>query len=184
LQLRTKLQHSWATAVETLGIVEKSSFKTGEGEEKFKEFFKLSSALFSLDEGMPVLDEYRTTTRSDLIKNISSLEDELQITAKLEGLAITAKHIEVSSKNKFYYQLMELNLETRHISIIPFAEDQLNMAEFMYTEREKKTRDNQNISVVLISTGNVKDIKKAYPNYFLDTNSFIKNLKRICWKQG
>lgn len=48
VQLRTKVQHAWATAVETLGIVERSSFKTGEGSGRVKQFFKLSSAIFSL----------------------------------------------------------------------------------------------------------------------------------------
>ena len=53
LQIRTKLQHSWATAVETLGLVEKSSFKTGEGAEEFKRFFKLASVLFAHHESQP-----------------------------------------------------------------------------------------------------------------------------------
>lgn len=180
LQLRTKLQHSWATAVETLGIVEKSSFKTGEGSDHFKCFFKLSSALFSMDEGQPVLEEYRDMHRTDLVKKLTSLEEELQIYTKLKGLALSAKHIESTSKNTDGYHLMELDLGKGQISLIPFSKFQLDSAESLYKAREQATKNNPNISVVLISAGNVKEIKKAYPNYFLDTNSFIKNLKRIC----
>lgn len=180
IQIRTKLQHSWATAVETLGIVEKSSFKTGEGSEQFKQFFKLSSALFSLDEKKPVLDEFKDVEPALIVQMLNDIESELQITSKLRGLAISARHIDATSQSG--YHLMELDIEKNNVSLIPFSDNQLDKAEFFYRSREQETKDNPNISVVLISAGNIKDIKKAYPNYFLDTNLFVKNLKRICEK--
>ncbi|MDL2267005.1 RelA/SpoT domain-containing protein [Desulfovibrio sp. OttesenSCG-928-G15] len=183
LQIRTLLQHSWATAVETLGIVEKSSFKTGEGGEQFKRFFKVSSALFSMDEGTSVLAELKNESREQLIQELNEIENALQVSSKLKGLTISAKHIEQTSLHFAGYHLMELDIEKGRISLIPFLEKQLDSAEDLYRAREQATRDNPNISVVLISAGNVKDIKKAYPNYFLDTNGFLKNLNRICGKQ-
>ena len=182
LQIRTKLQHAWATAVETLGIVERSSFKTGEGSVAFKRFFKLSSALFSLDEKKPVLEELRGVSKASIIAELAQLEQELQISSKLKGLALSARQIETTSRQSDSYHLMELDVEKGKISLIPFLKDQLSLAETLYAARERETRDDPNISVVLISAGNVTAIKKAYPNYFLDTNSFIKNIERICAK--
>ena len=182
LQIRTALQHSWATAVETLGIAEKSSFKTGEGSEQFKRFFKVSSTLFSVDEGTPLLAEYEHMTKDELIKEFVTIEGDLQVFSKLRGLTVSAKYIERTSKSFDGYHLMELDLEKGKLSLIPFLDEQFESAEGLYLAREQATRDNPNISVVLISAGNVKDIKKAYPNYFLDTNSFIANLNRICGK--
>lgn len=183
LQIRTRLQHSWATAVETLGIIEKSSFKTGEGNEEFRRFFKLSSAIFALDEGTPTSEEYANTLRMNLINDLVKLESELQVYSKLKGLAASAKHIETTSKISDGYHLMELDVEKNWISLIPFSQEQLDFAEDLYRVRENATKDNPNVSVVLISAGNVANIKKAYPNYFLDTNSFIKSLKRSCGRQ-
>lgn len=182
LQLRTKLQHAWATAVETLGIIEKSSFKTGEGDDSFKQFFKLSSALFSLEEKKPVLKEFDSYRRNDLVEKLVEIQKTLQIFDKLQGLAISAKHIELSSKETNSYHLMTLDLEKKKISLIPFQNTQLSDAEALYREKEKEARGNNNLSIVLISAGNVKEIKKAYPNYFLDTDSFIRNLRRLCDK--
>lgn len=182
LQIRTKLQHSWATAVETLGIIEKSSFKTGEGNEFFKRFFKLSSALFSLDEKKNVLSEYQNMNKAAIVADLLSLEKKLQIFSKLKGLALTAKHIETTSRDFLGYHLMELNLEKNIISLIPFSDKQLESAEELYKAKEQSTKDNPDISIVLISAGNVKNIKKAYPNYFLDTNEFIRSVHRICHK--
>ena len=180
LQLRTRLQHAWATAVETLGIIEKSSFKTGEGSDDFKRFFKLSSALFAIEEKQPVLDELKDFTKEELIREIIQYEERLQITTKLRGLALSAKHIESSSSNAGGYHLMQLDVKNNRISLIPFSKKQLDIAEEFYKNQEKGTKNNPNISLVLISAGNVKEIKKAYPNYFLDTESFIKTLQQIC----
>lgn len=181
LQIRTRLQHAWATAVETLGMVEQSSFKTGEGSEPFKQFFKLSSALFSIEERTPILEEFSNYSRENLISDIKKLEYDLQISAKLKGIAISAHHIaQVAGKKSNGYHLMELDIAKGNISLIPFTISQIDSAEDLYKAREHATRNNPNISVVLISAGNAQEIKKAYPNYFLDTNIFIKNLERLC----
>ena len=184
LQIRTKIQHSWATAVETLGLVEKSSFKTGEGAEEFKRFFKLASALFSNYEKQPIIEELANQNILDIADELIDLEQELQIYAKLTGLIITAKHIETSSDKSNEYHLMELDTsgESPAVSLIPFTKSQLDLAESIYRMREIEIKNSPNIEVVLIAAGNLKDIKKAYPNYFLDTQDFIKNLKNICHK--
>ena len=186
LQIRTKLQHSWATAVETLGLVEKSSFKTGEGAEEFKRFFKLASVLFAHHESQPVMNEFANISFLEIASELITLEQDLQIYAKLTGLIITGKHIETSSVKSNEYHVMELNTsdDKREVSLIAFTKAQLELAEEFYKMREIATQDKPNIEVVLIAAGNLKDIKKAYPNYFLDTQEFIKNLKYICNKSG
>ena len=186
LQIRTKLQHSWATAVETLGLVEKSSFKTGEGADEFKRFFKLASVLFAHHEKQPVIAELADQSPSTWVEQITALEQELQIYAKLTGLIITAKHIDNVSDKTDEYHIMELDTsgDTPEVSLIAFTKSQLAMAEDFYKMREMATQDQPNTEVVLRSAGNLKEIKKAYPNYFLDTQDFIKNLKYICQKLG
>ncbi|WP_077072885.1 RelA/SpoT domain-containing protein [Mailhella massiliensis] len=179
IQIRTRLQHAWATAVETLGIVEKSSFKTGEGDEKFKTFFKLSSALFSMDEKQPVLEEYRDHTHEEIVRELKELENDLQITSKLQGLALTAKQIESNSTNYSGYHLMHLDTRKNKISILNFSRQQLEFAENVYASQEQANKNNPDVSIVLIAANSIREIKKAYPNYFLDTNDFVKHLMRM-----
>ena len=50
LQIRTRLQHLWATAVETAGLYTKKSLKSGQGENGWLEFFMIVSSLFSFKE--------------------------------------------------------------------------------------------------------------------------------------
>lgn len=181
LQLRTKLQHSWATAVETLGIIEHSSFKTGAGSEEYKRYFKLCSALFSLDEKTEVVAELSNTNEKQLVEELKDLDARLKISSRLSSLALTAKHID-TVQSKAAYHLMELDCLKSKISLIPFTEKQLELAESMYIAREKEKHDDKNTFIVLISVGDIKNIKRAYPNYFLDTGFFLQNIKRILEK--
>lgn len=180
VQIRTKLQHSWATAVETLGIIEKSSFKTGEGSESIKKFFKLSSAIFSIEENLPVLDEFKEIGALKIVDEFEKLQNELRIFKKLAGLTFSAKQIESVGNDKNAYHVILLDTDKMTVSLTPFTPKQLHVAEQFYKSLEMGTKNMENIDVVLISAGNLKDIKKAYPNYFLDTQVFIKSLNRIC----
>ena len=182
LQIRTALQHAFATAVETLGMVERLSFKTGQGSEDFKTFFKVVSALFSHKEKTTVLDEYKEKTFSELIVLAKELESKLQVFHKLQGIALTARNIDSDGKwSSKKYQLLELqNLEDSwKIRIREFKESDIDLAEMLYASLEKKYKDDENMDVVLVSVGDLKAIKRAYPNYFLDTNDFIAKLKHI-----
>lgn len=183
LQIRTALQHSFATAVETLGMVERSSFKTGQGSEEFKTFFKLVSALFSHKEQTTVLKEYRDRTIESLIEEASELEKKLQIFHKLQGITLTAKNIDSDGKwSSKKYQLLELHKTDNDgwkIRIREFKESDMDWAEILYASLEKKYKNDPNIDVVLVAVGDLKAIKRAYPNYFLDTDDFITTLKGI-----
>ncbi|STZ13961.1 GTP pyrophosphokinase ywaC [Moraxella caviae] len=179
LQIRTKLQHAWATAVETLGIATQSSIKTGGGTDEIKRFFKLASALFSHHEKQPLLDELAGVNIYQIAQELQEIENRLQIFAKLKSIIITAKQIESSSNDGDYY-LIELDSKQGTVSLVAFSKNQLAIAETLYQSQEIKTKDNANIEVVLLSAGNLKQVKKAYPNYFLDTQDFIKSLIKIC----
>lgn len=178
IQIRTRLQHAWATAVETLGVIEHTPFKLGVGEESFKRFFKLSSALFSIYEKTPVLEELRGYSKEDLVAEFEELEQRLNIFTKLKGVTIATNRILTNGQNQGYYQLLELNTEVGTVTVIPFAKDKAKDAEQMYTTKEAS--HSSNIMVVLVSVGDLTKVKKAYPNYFLDADIFIKELKRIC----
>src|SRR5207253_1939916 len=48
IQLRSQLQHIWATGVEVFGTLQNSSFKSGQGSRKWLDFFSLLSSVFAI----------------------------------------------------------------------------------------------------------------------------------------
>ena len=180
VQIRTKVQHSWATAVETLGVIEKAAFKSGEGTDDFKRFFLLSSALLSILEKQPVVESLRDVPPIELVKELEDLDNRLNITFKLKGVVVTVEKIFDDKKAKSSYCLLELDVSSNELRVWKFRNGQEQIAESFYKFRELENRDNENVEVVLISVDSLKKVQSAYPNYFLDCADFIKNLRRIC----
>ena len=48
-----------------------------------------------------------------------------------------------------------------------------------YAEVEKQAQSGEPVEAVLVSAGSVDALRKAYPNYFLDTHEFILQIERI-----
>ena len=178
LQIRTQLQHSWGTAVETLGILTNSSIKTGRGSEEDSVYFKLVSALFSIEEKTTKPEKYADFEKPDIVDALKKLDAKIKATSTLEAAAESALKIISPSSGKADYHLIELDTAKRYVSITPYAQEQLVQAEEDYNRREQKYRDNPDVNVVLVSVGSVKDLQKAYPNFFLDTKDFVKKVRR------
>lgn len=179
VQIRTKLQHAWATAVETLEVIDKVSYKSGDGQEAECEFFRIASALFSLKENSPVLEECRQLTKEDLTGRLKEIDEKQQILNRLKGLSTLKASVSLKSKSDVYYVLQLSADEQKEFSIkvIPFDDEE--QAALHYDMLENLARGDPSKSVVLVRSKNLKELKKAYPNYFLDTMYFVRTLEEL-----
>ena len=180
VQLRTKLQHSWATAVETLGAINNASYKTGEGGEEEKRFFKLASALLALKEGQNVAAEFIDTPKQELIKELMTLDKKLNIISSISGISVSSEKISKYIAKGCKYFVLELTITEGNKGQLTLTSFHLeDDARLFYKAKEDATRSLGNKSVLMITSENIKNIKKAYPNYFLDTQYFVKELRKI-----
>jgi len=177
LQIRTKLQHNWATSVETAGILTKTSLKSSQGPDEWLDFFKIVGSLFAIKEKLPVLKMHSGETMQDLMIDCYSSSMRLNIIDILKGLRISARQIEIENYAGDYY-LLNINVKGKHVTIEKFKKGQFSTASNRYLELEKSIKENEN-AVVLVSATSLKSLKKAYPSYFLDTSEFINALEKI-----
>ena len=102
IQIRTKLQHCWGTTVETLGMIDKESYKTGKGEFKTKRFLLLVSALFALKEKTKMPEQLAKVSPLEIAKEIEDIDNEQNITRKLQGVVISIKEKKVNPDNSTF----------------------------------------------------------------------------------
>ncbi len=177
LQIRTKIQHEWATVVEILGSLKNVSFKAGQGDKKYLHFLLLSSVLFSIEEGTPSVAIYAELTPAEVCVKLNALDKELQIIEMLKGIN-SIPLLEKNTEAKYY--LIQLNLSNRETTILPYNDE--HDANEDYVRLEQLYQGNDRFDVVLVSVDDVNKIEEAYPNYFLDSDNFINRYNKLLIK--
>jgi hypothetical protein len=178
LQLRTQLQHAWATAVETMGTFLGQALKSGQGEGQWRSFFEKASAALAIVEETAPVPGFEKLTRKEIFDDLAAAESKLRVLEKLEGFTIAADQI-TAERGQGAYHLIVLNSDDRSVSIRPYAVARLEQANLDYAAVEERTRNGERIEAVLVSAGPIDALRKAYPNYFLDTRAFVRKIGTI-----
>ena len=174
VQLRTKLQHTWSTAVETMGLYTGSNLKAGEGDPQVLRFFSLVSSVFALEEGCATVPN-TPATRIELVREIKDVCLHENMLDKLTAIR-AATHLIVREGNNAHYYVLILNFDTHQLLIEEYEEKELDLATAAYKIAENKE---ENVNAVLVSAGSINDLKNAYPNYFTDIGQFVKKISAI-----
>ena len=172
VQIRTHLQHLWATALETMGLFTKQALKAGQGDEYIKRFFILVSSLFALREGYPVVPD-TLADEKELISEIEQINDQHHVLETLNAIRIAVQHEDDEVRDKKGYYLLILNYNTHRLRIRSYSPSQFDEAETVYSQIEKN-RQTSGIDAVLVRAKSFKELKSAYPNYFSDIGEFYQ----------
>lgn len=179
IQIRSRIQHSWATAVEIVDTFTKNNLKTGCGDAEWSEFFKEISVLFSAIEGYFIegcdtnekIENYLNKT-ADKIEN---LNEKLNVINALIGYSVSTNILESDKNSKYFLLILDSNNKT--IETQGYKKKEFKKASNDYIESEKKFKDNKNYNVALVSSDSIQALKIAYPNYFSDSKMFVENLE-------
>ena len=177
LQLRTKLQHSWAMAVETAELVTKTALKASQGATEWLTFFKIISSIFAINEGTCILSEHKEKnyTRNNLKQQLLLLNKENHFVDTLKALNVSNIQSKKEDHKNGYY-ILNIDFVNKTVAIRAFPKDNEQEASELYSETEKKI-DNGKNAVVLVSVPQMQELQEAYPSFFLDTNNFIKTIE-------
>jgi hypothetical protein len=73
-----------------------------------------------------------------------------------------------------HYFLLEMNAAQMSVEVTTFKMSESQIANQKYLEIEKKLKNNPGAEAVLVSVDSLDAVRKAYPNYFLDTHVFLE----------
>lgn len=166
IQIRTEIQHYWATAIELIDTFANENLKIGQGSNDWNTFFQNVSILF---ENI----EHNITPSDTLINTIKELENQTNALYNLVTYSLVANVTEELKKKRGLFLLI-LDEGSRIVNLKHFKKNELKKAMEIYKVEENIIQNN----VVLVDAQSVNELRKSYPNYFGDSELFSKLLRK------
>lgn len=176
MQIRSKLQHTWATAVETMGTFLGQALKSRQGDQEWLDFFAIVSSAFAHKEGTPPVPRYAHLSREQTFRAVAKADAELRALEKMRGFTVAVNTIAKGKRasQSYYYHLIILNSLKQTVQIKSYARDSFRQAVADYGAVEKQVASGDKVEPVLVSAGPVASLRRAYPNFFLDIADFVR----------
>lgn len=179
IQIRTKLQHAWATAVETVDAFTEEDLKFGKGTSGWRRFFQLMGSVHAqIEKTAPV-----PNTPTDIMKlkeEVRALESDLEVIRKLRSYVNLTENI-ARRKGDWDWYVIRMMPKERKVFIRGFATKDFAAAKQFLAESEHEFRGSRN-QAALVATNSLAGLRNAYPNYFADTTYFTSLLENFVGK--
>jgi ppGpp synthetase/RelA/SpoT-type nucleotidyltranferase len=168
IQYRTSLQHIWATAVETAGLLTSNNPKFKQGSPSFIEFFRVCSEMLArfIEEKTSSLPDLSNQALVDEFNRLNSETHILDIFKNVNA-QVTGDAFEKTSILIFFFE--EHGKESR-VEIRSY--DSINIGIRDYNELERELAGKAD--VVLVKADAQETMRSAYRNYFADTAEFVE----------
>ena len=168
IQIRTRLQHIWATAGEAIGAVRGEDLKAGEGNPHWLRLLTLMAGHFADLEGCPVpasVSESREERRDELRDLNAAL-------SAAEVLGAMGARERGSQANEMAY-LIHLDAASSTVVIEPKA-SYIEGGEGYFRQSDA----GETMQSVLVSVSGLEALRRTYGNYFLDVEQFLVHLRQ------
>lgn len=175
IQIRSRLQHTWATTVETVDVLQGIQLKTGgSGDGDWKRFFALMGTVHAAGERLPAVPG--TPRKLAVVQSeVRELTDRLGALNVLDGSRAALRVAGHFSKESTRWVVLRLDAKRRRIGARPFSSFQ--KAQGAYLRFEEEHEGDPAFQVCLVSTVSAETMRREYPNYFLDVGLFLKSLR-------
>lgn len=174
IQIRTQLQHSFATTVETVTTFTKQALKFGGGKEDWRRFFSLVGSAFAICEGTQLV-EGTPHSESELVAELKDLAKKLNVQKRLLQWRETLKLGVGRELKDAKWLLLQLNLSLNNMTVTAFSN---RMAADVAIAKIEGTKTHE-IDAVLVWVDSFRELRRAYPNYYADTEGFLETLDRF-----
>ncbi len=179
IQIRSKLQHAWATAVETAQVFTGQALKSKvkDASKDWLRFFALTSSAFAAREKAALVPG-TPENREDLVRELRETVQRENIMESLRGWNDTIHRIEDEQIPGAHAFLLVLDPTKHTLRVVSFTKGTADIAQKAYERAEKNNESDPNVQVVLVAVEEIDALRKAYPNYYVDTRDFIAAVER------
>ncbi|WP_420478272.1 RelA/SpoT domain-containing protein [Brevundimonas sp. FT23028] len=167
IQVRTRLQHSWATALEAVGLMRGEDLKAGEGNADWLRFFALISGQFAEEERQPMVPGL-PEERAHRLEEIRHIEDQLGAIATLESYNAAIRRIGTVHGARGGRFTIRFDRHAQSVTVTPF-----------YAGRMGDGAEAEGQDVVVVEVDRIDALAEAYPNYFADVTALSAHLRKM-----
>ena len=164
IQLRTSLQHVWATAVEAVDLFTGQALKFKQGQPRWERFFALMSCIIAAKERCPEVPGC-PGNHQQIVAEIRNLTTELHAEVLLSGIGVTLEHMGRSKTRRTKYFFVRLDLEQRKATVRHFNRDESTDAHTFYLKEEKKYAANAKMQVFMVSVDKILFSAASVPEF-------------------
>ena len=178
MQIRSQTQHVWATAVETVGTFVQQALKSSQGEDDWLRFFALMGSALAIRENTQLVPGTPNSLR-DLQQEIEHYSNKLDVKNRLEHYRVALKVIDDADFERAHFFVLKLNPPKKEVSVAGFQRTESKYASHYYHSAEKELTGIPGGEAVMVSVDSASSLRRAYPNYFLDTRKFLELLDNV-----
>ena len=178
VQIRSQMQHAWATAVEAVGTFTRQALKWRGGDAEWHRFFSLMSSAIAKLEESPCVPETPNNKRK-LGREIKQLAQQIRVSHTLAAYNLTLNYVGRIKKSDAKILLVHMIPEQSKVTVLGFRLRDSQTASEEYTKLERNIEDSHSEQAVLVRVDSLQALQRAYPNYFLDTQRFSEILKEV-----
>lgn len=176
VQIRSPLQHAWATAVETVGAFSGFALKANEGDAQWRRFFALMGTEMAFRERTALVPE-TPNSHTELIDEIRDLQGSLDVVKTLKTYRQALRQTTIEAPKGSEYFLIIRERET--VSVRAYRGKRGLESAYQDYEREESASSASGIDKVLVRVESLAQLQRAYPNYFFDTEVFLNEVSRV-----
>ena len=174
VQIRSRLQHGWATAVETVDALTGTQLKTsGPANGDWDRFFTLMGSVLAIEEECPPVPG-TPVALSELRDEVRGLVRALDVEGSLFGLGLAIQQVPLVEDAAWF--LMMVDAAARRVFVQTYDAERFPAAQAAYLRLEEEHEGKPGFQACLLSTDSARVLRQAYPNYFLDVSAFAESL--------
>ena len=151
---------SWAKAL-----------KASQGSDEWLRFFALMGSALALREGTALVPGTPTSQR-ELVSELRDHVRSLDVDNRLAGYGSALNVMEEPFVRGAEFFLLELVPSKHEVRVASYSRRELSAATEQYLQVERSL-EGPGSEAVLVSVESLNQLRRAYPNYFLDTEVFL-----------
>jgi hypothetical protein len=175
IQLRSRLQHAFATAVETVTTFTRLPLKFGAGPEEWRRFLSLMGSALAMHEGTRSV-EGTPDDHAELIRELRESTKALRVRQRLRAWTNALRQLPKRDTTGAEYLLLVLDVAANTIKVTGYSDRQRASEAVAAIEKSPQAA---HLDAVLVWVHSVRDLRSAYPNYYADTTAFVDALGTV-----